>query len=417
MPLSNEQRERLRTAIGPIVQEAVDGSITDVVKAQIAEALKDFKAERTDHAAQILDNEDRRFLDENDDEGFGIARVARCLVIANNDHEKAAAIAKRDYDDKLGDIVAKALESGDADGGGVFVPSNLAATFIDKLRARAVVRQAGPVTVDLDGGNLRIPRITADPTASWVGEGKRKTASKAKTGSLNFSAKTLQGKTPITTRLLRRSSQNAEQIIRDNMIRVMGNKEDVAFLEGLGTEHSPKGMLYFAAAANKFDATQAGAAATLTEVQADINSTLSKLTDNSVDIDMAAWFMSWRTRNWLAFALRDAEDTPVFKGELTAPTPTLNGIREYHTNNVPNNLGGGNNESRITLAAMNYAWLAEETGLIVRASTEASFEDENGNVVSAFDHGLMVIIIERDMDFVMAHDEAVAVLEAVKYGA
>jgi hypothetical protein len=175
-------------------------------------------------------------------------------------------------------------------------------------------------------------------------------------------------------------------------------------------------MINWAAAANKFNATQAGAAATLTEVQTDLQKAMSKLTDNDVDIDMAAWFWSNRSRNYLAFTLRDTEDRPTFKAELTAANPMLNGQPAWKTNNVPNNLGSGNDESELILTAMNEAWIADEQGLRVRASTEASFTDENNNVISAFDQGLMVIILERDLDFAMAHDKSVAVIEQVKWG-
>jgi ABC-type uncharacterized transport system ATPase subunit len=66
---------------------------------------------------------------------------------------------------------------------------------------------------------------------------------------------------------------------------------------------------------------------------------------------------------------------------------------------------------------MNGAWLAEEAGMRIRASNEASFTDSTGTLVSAFDLGLTVVIIERDIDFAMAHDEDVTVIEEVRWGA
>jgi len=413
MPLSQEQRARLLETLGPIIQEALVKGVKPIIQEEVGRVLAEAKDEGRSYSDRILSGPDQRKLREQTDNGFGVARIARCIALAHNDPDRAARLAKDLYDDDLGDIVQKVLSSGPADEGGVFVPSELADSFIDALRARAVVRQAGPIEIDLTSGNLRVPRITTDPTAGWVGEGKRRKASNLRTGSLVFTAKTIQGKSSLTQKLLRRSGQNAEQIVRNGLVRVMANEEDTTFLSGTGSEFKPKGMLNWAIAANKFNS---NATINLTNVQNDLRTQMSKLTDASVDIDMAQWFMSWRTRNFLAFSLRDTEDQPAFKGEMTADTPTLNGQRVWVTNNIPNNLGGGNDESRIYFTAMNEAWLAEESGLVVKASTEASFEDDTGTTISAFDHGLMVIIIERDLDFAMAHGEAVAVMEQVKYG-
>lgn len=413
MPLSKEQRARLLEMLGPIIQEALQDGVTPIVEEEVGRVLAEAKDDAQSYSDRILSGADQRRLQQQSDNGFGVARIARCIALANNDPDRAANLAKELYDDDLGDIVQKVLSSGPADEGGVFVPSVLADSFIDALRAKSVVRQAGPIEVDLSSGNLRVPRIATDPTAGWVGEGKRRKASNLKTGSLVFTGKTIQGKSALTQKLLRRSGQNAEQIVRNGLVRVMSNEEDTTFLSGSGSEFKPKGMLNWAIAANKFNS---NATINLTNVQDDLRTQMSKLTDANVDIDMAQWFMSWRTRNFLAFSLRDTEDQPAFKGEMTADTPTLNGQRVWVTNNIPNNLGGGTDESRIYFTAMNEAWLAEESGLVVKASTEASFEDDTGTTISAFDHGLMVIIIERDLDFAMAHGEAVAVMEQVKYG-
>jgi len=414
MPLSEESRAKLREVLGPLVKECIESSMAPAIKEQIQKELADIREEHQSYTDKILSASDQEKLKSENDQGFGVTRIARCLALAGNDPDRAAHLAKEFYDDDLGDMVVKTLSSGSATEGGVFVPSVLADSFIDALRAKAVVRQAGPVSVDLSSGNLKVPRITTDPTAGWVGEGKSRTASNLRTGQLNFSAKTLQGKSSITQALLRRSGQNAETIVRNGLIRVLANAEDQAFLAGAGTEFTPKGMLNWAVSANKFNA---NATINLSNVQNDLRTAMSNLTDNNVDIDQAVWFMSWRTRNFLAFSLRDVDDRPLFRDELTGTPATLNGQRVWVTNNIPNNLGTGTNESRVYFAAMNEAWLAEEPGLRIRASTEASFVDETGATVSAFDQGLMVIIIERDLDFAMAHGEAVSVIQQVTWGA
>lgn len=424
MALSEEKKARLREELGPLVQakvqEAFEAGMTPKVQEYVKQEIARITAEHQDaarsYSARILSDRDvDRLKDIHSDPkaaGIGVARLARCIALGNNDPEVAARIADDLYDDDLGKAVNKVLSSGDADSGGVFIPPELADTFIDALRATAVVRQAGLIEIDLAGGSIEIPRVVTDPTAGYIGENEARNASNLGTGSLRFTSKTLQGKTATTQKLLRRSGQNAEQIMRNNLVRVMANVEDDRFLQGVGTENSPKGMRNWAPASSIF--TQTGT--TLTAVLADLRTLIGNLEDNDVPTGNAQIFLTPRSRSFLAFELRDTEDRPAFKDELTQGEPTIHGFRARVTNNIPNTLGAGNNESRVMLTAMDQAWLAEESGLRIRASTEASFLDENGNTVSAFDKGLMVIIIEREHDFAMAHGEAVSVLEGVTWG-
>lgn len=414
--LTAEQKAQLRASVSELVTEALKSGITPLIQEEIKKATEVARADEAEYMAKILRNSrERDVVNKEGVGGIAIARIAACVALAKNDTEKAISIAKSRYTDDLGDVVIRTMQSGSESDGGVFVPSNLANEFIDALRAIAAVRNAGPRSIDLTGGNLTVPRIVTDATAGWVGEGKGRNASSPTTGDLVFSSKTIQAKSPMTQALLRRAGQNAEQIMRDNMLQAMANAEDIALLEGEGTQYTPKGMLNWAA--TTFDATQAGASATLDELGNDLRIAISNLTDANVPLTNARWFESMRSRNYQAFSIRTTTGDYVFRGELTAAAPTLLGQRVHFTNNIPNNLGAGSNESRVYLANMNGAWLAEEGGLRIRASNEASFTDKDGNMVSAFDLGLMVVIIERDEDFAMAHDEDVTVIEAVKWGA
>lgn len=426
MPLTKEQRAKLFEELGPVINDAIKEGARPVIQEELKRITAESRDESESYTARILSNRDRETLRnlERDPKkaGVGVARIARCVALANNDVEHAARIAQASYDDDLGTAVHKVLSSGVADEGGVFVPEEMSDAFIDALRARAVVRGAGAamgwVEIDLTGGNLRVPRITTDPTAGYVGENAARNASDMATGDLNFVAKTLQGKTSVTQQLLRRSGQNAETIMRDNLVKVMANEEDSVLLNGLGTASAPRGMRGWVPAANSFNV---NGTVNLSNVQADLRTAMGNLEDNDVLLDNAAWFMRPRERTFLAHELRDQDDKPVFKGELTADTPMLNGLRAFFTNNIPANLdasgNGSDDESRIYLTAMDHAWFAEEGGLRIRATNEASFTDSTGTLISAFDRGLMAIIIEREHDFAMSHGEAVSMMEAVDWGA
>jgi HK97 family phage major capsid protein len=416
MPLNQQQKDEIAALVGPIVKEAITTGVTPIIQEELRKATAPAREDDEAYSAKIARSaREREVLEAPQARGIGVARIAMCMGLARNDQEKAVSLAKSRYKDDLGAIVVRTLQSNLGDEGGVFVPSILASEFIDALRAEAAVRRAGPRMLDLTGGNLTIPRVVADATAGWVGENTARNASNLTTGDLVFNAKRLQAKSPMSQDLARRSSLNAEQIMRDNMVSAMANTEDQALLAGTGSAYQPRGMLNWAALS--VTATQAGASATLDEVMGDLREAIDNLTNNNVPLTRAVWFESFRSRNYKAFQLKNADDKPPFKEELLAAVPQLNGQPAFFTNNIPNNLGAGSNRSRVYLANMNGAWLAEEAGMRIRASNEASFTDSSGTMVSAFDRGLTVVIIERDIDFAMAHDEDVTVIEEVRWGA
>jgi HK97 family phage major capsid protein len=416
MPLNQQQKDEIAALVGPIVKEAIATGVTPIIQEELKKATAPAADDDAAYSARIARNQrDKDLLEEPQARGIAVARIAMCMGLARNDQAKAVSLAKSRYTDDLGAIVVRTLQSNIGDEGGVFVPSILASEFIDALRAEAAVRRANPRILDLTGGNLTIPRVVADATAGWVGEARGRNASNMTTGDLVFNAKRLQAKSPMSQDLARRSSLNAEQIMRDNMVSAMANTEDQALLAGTGSAYQPRGMLNWAALS--VTATQAGASATLDEVMGDLREAIDNLTNNNVPLTRAVWFESFRSRNYKAFQLKNADDKPPFKEELLAAIPQLNGQQAYFTNNIPNNLGAGSNRSRVYLANMNGAWLAEEAGMRIRASNEASFTDATGTLVSAFDLGLTIVIIERDIDFAMAHDEDVTVIEEVRWGA
>lgn len=427
MPLSKEQRAKLLQELTPVVNDAIKEGARPIIQDELKRVTAEARDDAQSYSHKILSTQDQDRVRETESDprkrGFGLARIAYCMARFNNDVEQAAHFAEQQDDaDIIWKAVAKTLTSGDATAGGVLVPEELSSSFIEALTPRTAVRRAGEelgwVSLDMPSGNLRVGRETGRPTAGYKDENAASNASDMTTGDLNFVAKILEAKSSISNQLLRWSAQNAERVVRDGMVREMAITEDDAFLNGLGTANAPRGFRGWVQAANQFNV---NATTNLTNVQTDLRSAMSNLEDNNVSTDFAAWFMRHRTRTFLAHQLRDQEDKPTFKGELTANPPMLNGHRAYFTNNIPANLDasgdGTNDESRIYFVAMDEVWLAESANIRVRASSEASFTDSTGTLISAFDRDSMVIAITREHDFAVAHPEAVSMMEAVDWGA
>ena len=125
------------------------------------------------------------------------------------------------------------------------------------------------------------------------------------------------------------------------------------------------------------------------------------------------WLFSPRTEHYL-MTIRDGNGNFAFREDMLAGK--LWGYPFGVTTQIPDNLGGGSDESEIYLVDMADSVIAESTNLIIDVSSEAAYHD-GGNVVSAFSLDQTVIRVIASHDFGMRHDASVAVLSAVKWGA
>ncbi|WP_422022935.1 phage major capsid protein [Roseibium sp.] len=135
------------------------------------------------------------------------------------------------------------LNAGTAAQGGALVADNLlSGSFIDLLRARAVVMQSGARMLNDLQGNIAIPRLTSGATAYWVGEGGDITKSAAAFDQVTMTPKTVGAFTDYTRKLLLQSSIDIEALVREDLARVIGLEIDKVALHGTGTANQPGGV-------------------------------------------------------------------------------------------------------------------------------------------------------------------------------
>ena len=101
------------------------------------------------------------------------------------------------------EVLKRDLTVGTATAGGNLVATDLlAGSFIDILRNRMAIMQAGTTVLSGLTGNISIPRQTAASTAYWVGEGSAPTESQQAFDQVNMSPKTLGGFTDFSRKTL-----------------------------------------------------------------------------------------------------------------------------------------------------------------------------------------------------------------------
>ncbi|MBL4808271.1 MAG: phage major capsid protein [Rhodobacteraceae bacterium] len=331
-----------------------------------------------------------------DNKGVGAGLFMGALAATGGNVEAAAAYAQ---DNGFG-VISAALSGATSAAGGVTIPQELSSELIEMLRPRVAVRAAGARVVDMPAGNLRNARQATGATATYQGENDTITPSEPTFDSVDKSFKKLTSLVKISNTLLRQSSTAMGQFVRDDMLSSMSLREDLAFIRGDGSGDTPTGLLSYCPGANVITAADGAYA----NVDIYLRLAESKIIDANVQMVKPAWIMRGSVKAFLA-GLKDAN------GNLAYPSidakNTLRGYPIFTTSQIPNNLGGGTNESEIYLADFDQMVIGDSMKIILAMSTEAG-------TAFADDQTWMRAISEHD--FAPRHDEAIARIQTLGWG-
>jgi HK97 family phage major capsid protein len=128
-------------------------------------------------------------------------------------------------------------------GGNLVADELLAGSFIDLLRNRLALAQAGVTMLSGLQGNISIPRQTSAATAYWVGENVSPTESQQAIDQVNMTPKTVGAFIDYSRRLLLQSSIDVEGMIRNDLARVIALELDRAAIYGTGSSNQPLGLV------------------------------------------------------------------------------------------------------------------------------------------------------------------------------
>jgi HK97 family phage major capsid protein len=322
---------------------------------------------------------------------------------------KLLSMSPMEYSERvMGDkLTARTLLGSVAATGGFMIPEDLSSEIIDLLRPRTVVRRAGPHIIPMPHGNMSFPRINVGAKASYVGEAQPALVGDEAFGQVRLSSRKLMARVGVSNDLIRFASPQADTVIRDEMVKQLAVAEDQAFLRGSGSIFTPKGLRYWAPAANVNAMT---GSPTITTALADMTSMVTLLMNAYVSMIKPTWIVSQRTWNFF-YDARDSVGGFLFRNEMDRGM--FRNYPMFWSQNVPQNLSGTTTE--VYLVDMDQAMIGEFPGLIIDASQEATFTPDGTNLVSAFDNDLTVIRVIAQHDFAMRQDAAVAVLTGVTW--
>lgn len=337
--------------------------------------------------------------------GAGFARIAMAVAASQGNLEGAARFAR----DEIGDVNVMAAIETTAGSGGALIPTNTANEVIELLRNRTVVRKLGARSIPLPNGNMALPRISGGSTSGYVGEGNDVLATGANLDDVKLSAKTMITLVPISNQLIGRAGRNVEEMILGDMLASMAVREDKAFLRDDGSTATPTGFRKVATDAGRVEGWSG--TADLATIDAYLDSMILRLMNSNSMMIRPGWAMSPRSFMKLS-GLLNGNGNKVYPEMAQG---LLKGIPIQHTNTVPQNLGVGSNESEIYLADWNDVIIGEDNVYRIDFSKEATYKDDQGNLVSAFSRNQSLIRVVTEHDIGFRHNEGLVLGNGVTW--
>jgi len=247
---------------------------------------------------------------------------------------------------------------------------------------------------------------------------------------------------PVSNDMMRYADPAVDAFVRDDIVKVIALRQDLAFILGDGTLSTPMGWLYFA---NRWVGANGGTigvwsttapsveavngadlpnttggnfitstyAFTLATVANELGGAVNRMDTANVPDTRRVWFMNPRCKNYL-FNVQNSLGIYVYRDELSKgmllgyPIKTTTQIgANYH------DAAGHANCTFVFLVEMDEDMILDSMSLELAVSREGTYIDSLGNTVSAFQNDQTLIRAIAEHDHQMRHDQSVAVIQAV----
>lgn len=324
------------------------------------------------------------------------------------------ALAKEfgDYTEqrRRGDMFSKSLNASTAVSGGILVPVEMEREIIEFLRPQTAFLAGGPRRVAMPNGSFTQAGGATGANAAYGTELSNAQATEGTFRDIEMIAKELKALIPVSNQFLDFSIEGARAFVEQDLRDALSEKMDNAAFLGSGVAGNPLGLYNIPGVGSR------AATNSTTPTLANVDSDLRKCINGMRNLNKASakWVMDEVTFGYLQ-DMRDGNGNFAFPS-LQGANPTLKGYPVLRTTNLPNNLGGGGNETYLGFVAFNHVLFGEAMGLEFAVSTEAAYYDAGGTIRSAFQRGETLMLAVMRHDFNVRHLRAVQVLTAVKYG-
>lgn len=346
---------------------------------------------------------------DNERPGAKMAQVARLLASASGNQMQAAQMAQEGGYDQ--DIV-QTLSTITPGAGGVLIPTNMSSSVIPALRPKSVVRSMGAVSLPLNNGNMTLPRVRGNTMVGYIGAETDIPVTDMQFGDMKLIAKSLAALVPLANDLLAFQGVNpgVDSIVADDLVTSLGLGEDVHYIRSIGSDILPKGLRHWAL---PFNVVTAPVQVTLETLDLFFGGLMLRLESANANMTKCGWLMHPRTIRWLQ-SRRDGNGNKAYP---EIDSGTFKGYPFGLTTQIPVNLGADGDESEVYFVDFADCYIGETGQYTMAYSTEASYKNDAGEMVSAFQRNQTLIRIMAKNDFAPRHVESIAVGVGVKWGA
>lgn len=361
--------------------------------------------------------------------GVGFVRLLSARFMAKEDGVSPADIAhSRGWGDEIVNVlrapksvIKAAVTAGSttdsAWAGALVTYDNLQNEFIELLRPKTIIgRIPGLRQVPF---NVKVPRETGETTGYWVGQGSPKPVSKGALDTVTLDFNKIAGITFLTQELLRFSQPSAETVMVNSLTKAIIKLMDNDFLDpskaavtGVSPASITNGVSAISASGFTADA-----------FRADFARLLAAYTAANYTLDDLVVVMSQTQALKLALMRNDfgSREFP----DINKDGGFIEGIPVVTSENIAAN-GGSPADGRIIVAlAANSILIADDGGVEVDVSTEASIQTDDAPdspatastvLVSLWQNNLVGIRCERFVTWLKARSGAVQYISGANYG-
>lgn len=312
--------------------------------------------------------------ERNVPKGIAFARYVKSLIMGNGNPMLAMMYAKQnpewmsqtpEVEALLKTAVGGATTSTSGWASEWVYNQNLVNEFIELLRPATVIGKLGGLRrVPF---NVRVSGVDSGSSASWVGQGKAVPVSKLNSIEVTLGMAKVAGLVVLTQELVRSSDPSAEMVVRDDLVKTIAEFCDRRFLDPNYAEVSnvsPASITY-----GVTPLTPTGTA--LSHLRADIQTLFKQFINNNDDPTSATWIMD----TGMALAVSMMQNA---LGQNEFPQMSMNGGNfaglPCITSNSANISGSPDSGRMIILAKTSDIMLADDGGIEIDASREASIE-------------------------------------------
>ena len=333
--------------------------------------------------------------------------------------------------------VTRALNASTGTAGGFIIPPDYMNEIIELLRPQAQVRNAGPRVIPMPRGTMTLPGQASAATATYGSENSVIGTSQQTLNQIVASYKKLTALVPVTNDMMRYADPAVDAFVRDDLVKIIALREDLAFLLGDGTNNTPRGYTSFAngyatsftggIAGNWLSTANSTAAGggnwitsngtyTLSTAAQELGGLMNKLDTANVPDNKRVWFFHPRTKNYL-YNVQNSLGVYVYRDEINQGK--LLGYPFRCSTQIPINIwdatGTNQDTSFIFLAEMSETMILDSMSLELAVSRDGTYVDASGSTQSAFSNDQTLIRASAEHDFQLRHDAAVAVAQFVRW--